>query len=302
MTVSDLLRKTQEKSFKHLFKEEFPQRIVYERDYRRIGQKYLICMAKERGISEKEVEEILDDPQTLCDVAGHDLDSLFGAVITKNDKVHGEYVYSYEHAPKDKYFYWSHRSNDKIFEEIFRSDIEIDKVALLSATSNYIKNINIQDEWLDWYCADLICYNEYIETLKLVTVQNYGLIAYVMLGSKNWFIKILGYAVSIVFFLIKWGVWLFIIGMLINVGESETWANVAAGLFLLLTIFIKFNKWKARKRVEKLLNSMNNAYAVLATPTFSWEILWKALDESRQLGAVWPGELWRLVEVRRQKN
>jgi len=56
---------------------------------------------------------------------------------------------------------------------------------------------------------------------------------------------------------------------------------------------------KERKRNAQLLEEMLAAYQVLESGVYSWEVFWAELNRTRELGAVWPGELYRLVELRK---
>ncbi len=56
---------------------------------------------------------------------------------------------------------------------------------------------------------------------------------------------------------------------------------------------------KERKKNAHLLAEMLAAYQVLESYMFSWEVFWQELNRTRELGAVWPGELYRLVELRK---
>ena len=65
-----------------------------------------------------------------------------------------------------------------------------------------------------------------------------------------------------------------------------------------LTAIRQTQRWRAQGKLARLIAEMRKAYDVLAAGTFSWQVLWSELNRTRELGAVWPGELYRLVEIK----
>lgn len=83
--------------------------------------------------------------------------------------------------------------------------------------------------------------------------------------------------------------------------STDSWGPLAGVGMTALTITYQIRRRLKRGKVLELLNSMARTYQLFETPSFSWEILWRSMDEARRLGAVWLGELWKLVELRRSK-
>jgi len=144
---------------------------------------------------------------------------------------------------------------------------------------------SMQDPLLDWMVADTICFGEVNATL-IHTGR--------MISGKHAMplsIRIM----RAVGRLIAWALWLGII----YVGFAMSpWLGAS---FIALTAVVQFAKFKAAIARAKLIDQMIGTYQALTSSTLSWAVLWDHLGKSRDHGAVWPPELYRLVELRMQK-
>lgn len=140
----------------------------------------------------------------------------------------------------------------------------------------------MQDSHMDWLIADSLCFAELNATMVHFRM---------MTGGK----QAIPMGLRLAIFAWKAAVWLI-------------WAAImAAGFFLHplvgwaligLTGISLWSKLRASKARGQLMLEMIGTYQALASSTFSWAILWDHMARSRALGAVWPPELYRLVELR----
>ena len=115
----------------------------------------------------------------------------------------------------------------------------MDRDGLHRAVAEYLKNPSIHSEFLDWYCAETVCYQEWYATVNVLRGQ-----------------------------------------------QATAWITLWSGR-------------RDRKKLAELCGAMRHVYDVLKTGVFSWEVFWLELNRTRELGAAWPGELFRLAELRR---
>lgn len=140
----------------------------------------------------------------------------------------------------------------------------------------------MQDAKTDWLVADTLCFAEVNATLIHLGMMKGGKHAnpLSMLVVKG------------LWSLIAWAVWLCIIAVGFYFSAWIGWTLVA------LTVWTQVIKIQASVRRSRLLDGMLGTYQALASSTFSWSVLWEHMADSRKLGAVWPPELYRLVELR----
>ncbi len=189
------------------------------------------------------------------------------------------------------YSQWFHRSRTALQEDM--RQLSMDKSGLCGALAEYLKEPRFHSEWLDWYFANTIVYSELLLTCDMVETAVGGAFttSFIREGGASAFA---GIFIRFVLFVIKWGIWL---AAAVALGTTVgTWGVLG---LIALTIGYLVRKYRGRAKVAAVLAAMRNAYDVFATPTFSWEIAWLELNKARELGAVWPGELYKLVEIRR---
>ena len=135
------------------------------------------------------------------------------------------------------YFLWHHRELSELNFDLVA--LRIDRDGLHSAVAAYLKSPTCHTEFLDWYCAETVCYQEWYATVNVLRGQ-----------------------------------------------QATAWIGLWAGR-------------RQRKRLAEICGAMRYVYDVLKTGVFSWEVFWLELNSTRELGAAWPGELFRLAELRR---
>lgn len=143
----------------------------------------------------------------------------------------------------------------------------------------------VQNDHADWLVADSLCFAEVNATLvhwKMMKAGKHAVPLGLRLAADGW---------SLFF----WIIWLCVIGF----GFAfNTWAGV---VLLALTTWVQYSKFRASSQRGKLMAEMLGTYQALSSSTFSWAILWEHMADSRKLGAVWPPELYRLVELRMRR-
>ena len=137
----------------------------------------------------------------------------------------------------DYFFRWHHRELSEL--EFDLQVLRMDRDGLHRAVAEYLKNPSIHSEFLDWYCAETVCYQEWYATVNVLRGQ-----------------------------------------------QATAWITLWSGR-------------RDRKKLAELCGAMRYVYDVLKTGVFSWEVFWLELNRTRELGAAWPGELFRLAELRR---
>lgn len=159
---------------------------------------------------------------------------------------------------------------------------------------NYIKPLaaqyiefppNLQDKNADWLVADTLCFAEVNATLVYMRKMKGGKQAVptgLRVGIAAWSV-------------LMWIIWVAILGFGFAVQPWLGWGLVA------VTALVQLAKWRASTARNKLLTEMLGTYQALESTTFSWAVLWDHMSRSRALGAVWPPELYRLVELRMQR-
>lgn len=261
------------------FADFAPYRIAYKYDYLRVAEKSL----KRQGTDSEAIQRTLSDAYAVCESA-HPLDNLFSCVSWRDESA------GKNNAGK---FRWRHQENNNIANQLKRDHFHVDRDTLREGVAEYLKNPALQDEWLDWYCADLLCFSELFSTIKETRIQVHGQIAYMLRGLGGSQSHLIQNAI----FLAKWAIWiLFLLYLFAQDGSTNQWFAVFCVLGTIYVQYEKFSLWRKRR---KIIDAMFRVYAVLHTSTFSWNVLWREMEDSRKLGAIWDGEFWRLVEMRK---
>lgn len=282
-----------ETGFEHF--DWMPFRAIYKDVYLRVAEKTL----QKQGSDLAKIQTILSDARSVCEVIGEPLDDLLSSVSTYSDVIHEKSVkiIKRKESPKGEgFFRWWHQTNADVLREIKKKDFGFSREQLRAATAYYIKRPEMQDDWLDWYCADLLCFMELSATVNATRIQAHGLLSYVFGLLQGWS-SILGIIGQCAVFIIKWLIWFFIIFSLYK--EDNGFGYAAIAIVLLLTAYIQCKKMLFLRKGAKTIEAMERVYAVLDTTTFSWNVLWQEMEDARKLGVIWDGELWRLVEIRK---
>ncbi len=261
------------------FADFAPYRIAYKYDYLRVVEKLLKRQESDSGA----IQRTLSDAYAVCESA-HPLDDLFSCVFW------GNAVAGKNNAGK---FRWKHQENNSIENEIKCERFHFDRDKLREGVSEYLKNPALQDEWLDWYCADLLCFTELVSTIKETRIQVHGQLAYMLRGVGG----SQSHLVQIAIFIFKWVIWLYLLFYLFE--KNDQVSDMYAIALTLGTVYVQYNKVSLWQKRSKIIEAMFRVYAVLYTPTFSWNVLWREMEDARKLGAIWDGEFWRLVEMRK---
>ncbi|MBJ88373.1 MAG: hypothetical protein CMO98_00795 [Woeseia sp.] len=187
------------------------------------------------------------------------------------------------------YTMWKHRSLADLAVDV--RALNIQRNVLAAYVSRYIDLPKMHSKYLDWYAADTLMYAEFLPAITRLGNGLYGW-NYLFPGQMSKTRMLL----RTLWTLVKWGVWTFAAFFL-----AEELGLPAVGLFVLLTASIRFSMRKQKSKVPRLSVEMRAAYDVLDKDAFSWELLWGELQRTRELGAAWPSELYRLVEMRKNK-
>ncbi|MDD3020393.1 MAG: hypothetical protein PHX61_05355 [Alphaproteobacteria bacterium] len=260
-----------------------PYRLAHKHDYLRVAKKYL----ERKAIDPEGKRCILSDAYHICETTPP-LDKIFGCAYWPIKKEKGNYISTPEA------YCWQHRN--KVFLEDalkrWHTDADFNRDELREGVAEYIRDPDLQDDWLDWYCADLLCFMELFSTIKDTRIQVHGQLAHMFQnvgGSQS-------HLIQMVIFIFKWAVWLFYLVWIFEKGDEVAYATVT--VLMLGTIYVQYVKLSLWRKRSKIIEAMYRVYAVLQTPTFSWNVLWREMEDARKLGAIWDGEFWRLVEMR----
>lgn len=74
---------------------------------------------------------------------------------------------------------------------------------------------------------------------------------------------------------------------------------VAFGAWLIATVDFWSNNRALSRKASKVCAEVYRCYVVTETGSFSWDVLRDELRRIGELGAVWDGALYKLVEARR---
>lgn len=178
---------------------------------------------------------------------------------------------------------WQHGSPVLQPESLYALDV--DRMTLRQWASEYIENLPlIHRRELDWLIVDVLMLSEIsafaasLNPIKSIQDQ----IARRRLG-----------VVAALWTVFKWGIAVFaLVGALI--ADLPGLAMLVFGLIVLR----QGQLWWRNRKTAGLLLSMTGAYAAIGSWSTSWTNLWELLRKSRDLGAVWDPEVYRIVELR----
>jgi hypothetical protein len=177
---------------------------------------------------------------------------------------------------------WRHFDPFRERESLF--SIEYDRSDLRSGAANYIEKLKaIHCRELDWLVVDVLMYAE-ISAFALTLNPLQSLDA----TPRRWFLTL-----RFTWGLLKW----LALAALILLAISFELPLLAWGMATIGLVWQGL-KWRQKFRMNTMLRSMFVAYAAAASSSLSWTILWELLGKSRELGAYWDPEVYRLVELR----
>lgn len=152
------------------------------------------------------------------------------------------------------------------------------------ATHGYLQRDWLHHEALDWLLADAMAFGEINATFKTLSPHRF----YFQAGEPVFWLM----GVVLLFRLLMWAAWLFVLIMLY--AESQ----LMAAILVTVTIAYQFAHRRGVKKVATLLAAMEDTYGGLDVCPPSWRNLYALMEKSRDLGAKWPTQLYRLVEKR----
>ena len=175
---------------------------------------------------------------------------------------------------------WHHAANS----ELTAGQDRVHTADVAEAARSYMTLDWLQDETLDWLLADAMAFGEVNATFKSLSPNRFyydreRLIAWRLV-------------LSIIFRLILWGAWLLLFVMLFS--EERVWSFVLVGI----TGIYQFPKIRRQSKIALMLNSMTAVYDGLDAVPPSWRNVYAMMEKSRDLGAKWPTQMYRLVERR----
>ena len=249
-----------------------PHRQIYADVYADIAKKVL---------SEPETDEFEDSD--ALDM----LDNLFGSVFWRwHESFQGA-----EGEPNRWYKAWAHRIDIQRNNDLCYLEIEVGN--LRDGIAYYLEHPEFRTAWLDWYCADVLTYCEYQETIKL-NQPVAGLLSTVWIWQGGWS-AVRGFALKLLFKTVKWVVWA-ALGFLIFEFLGK-WLLLAFIAITGLRLFLKFRRYRT---INALIEVARTTYHTFDTETFSWDVALTHMQRVRQHSTEdWTGELYRLVESRR---
>lgn len=232
--------------------------------------------AQKRKLDEYATEDLLSEAAEI-------VEDLFMAITWET--VEGDIIKS-----TDPVTAWRHRTVNDV-ESDWRY-MHFSRADLQNAAERYMEISWIHCRELDWFIVDALVYAECQATLDFFRSRMMPLSRYISkkAGSIKWQISS-GVWRSIVF-LVKWLLWL---GVLVVAFEFSSFAVI---IWIGVTVFWQWRKWKAQKKLDDVMAAMIGTYAALSTISQSWQVVWEELKKSRDAGAVWDGIVYRLVEER----
>jgi len=163
---------------------------------------------------------------------------------------------------------------------------------MINAAERYMEMPWIHCRELDWLILNMLVYAELQATLDSFRVNSMFLFSYVSKKAGDTKFNILMTILKSVAFLVKWSIWLAIIFVSVEI------SSFATGILAAITVFWQWKKWKVRQKINNVMSEMIRTYSSLSTISQSWLVVWEQLKKSRDVGAVWDGIVYRLVEER----
>jgi len=219
----------------------------------------------------------------LIDEAAEIIDDLFMSITV--EKVEGDVIKS-----SDPVTYWRHRVASDM--ESDWQNMQFSRADLQNAAERYLDRPWLHCRKLDWFIVNVLIYAEYQATLEFFSIRTMPFSRYISkkMGSIKW--QISSEIWRTIVFLVKWLIWLGVIVL------TFQFAPVGPVVWTGITVLWQWRKWKAQKKINDIMTSMIATYSTLGTISQSWQVVWDELKKSRDIGAVWDGIVYRLVEER----
>ena len=150
------------------------------------------------------------------------------------------------------------------------------------AARGYMQRDWLRDEALDWLLADAIAFGEVNSTFKTMSPTRF----YYRDGEPV--VWLMGLA--ILGRLLMWAVWLVALFMI------YTDSQIMAAVMVATTIGYQYAKRKRLQKINTLLDSLLTTYDALDACPPSWRNVYALMEKSRDVGAKWPTQLYRLIE------
>jgi len=184
---------------------------------------------------------------------------------------------------------WRHRTAPDIETDL--AYLEIDRLGILVALSDYLADTSLRTQEIDWLFLNLLTYAEYVATVAEIRKKFMGIDEYVKslhppqgdhvpsiskLASRPWRTLFASGAT--------------VLSLLVH----PALAACVGAIF----VYGHTKRKKAIEKIDALLSAMLGAYASFNTVDLSWSHVSRVLDESRRAGAVWDASLFKLAEAR----
>ncbi|SFN14918.1 hypothetical protein [Dokdonella immobilis] len=182
---------------------------------------------------------------------------------------------------------WRHFHPSREPESLY--SVEYHRDSLRSSAAHYIEHLRgIHRREFDWLIVNVLMYAEI--SAYAAVLNPIGSMA--SSPEKRWLI-----ALRWIWRALKWLI--FVAILFAALAFNSSWL---AGSAIALAVVVQGLKWRQRYRAAKTLQSMLTAYASVGSWTLSWAVVWELLSKSRNLGAYWDPEVYRLVELRMKSD
>lgn len=192
-------------------------------------------------------------------------------------------------------------SNDSVEEWHSRDDHQIehdwkylgmDRNILMLEFETYLETPWMHDKELDWLFLNSMTYNEYLGALD---AYRSGVMSFSEYINKKSGKKELNSTdgKKLLLSLVGWVVWFAAAYGLYQAHPLAALLPIAASAWWFR------RKHQAHKKIDDMLHAMKISYMSFETISQSWEIVWQQLEASREKGAIWSGQVYRLVEDRK---
>lgn len=173
---------------------------------------------------------------------------------------------------------WRHASGTDLHFGVDR----VITAEVASAARVYLQFKWAKVEVLDWLLADAMVFGEVNASYKNLSPMRF----YFSRGEPVIWMMALGF----LFRVVLWGAW--VVGLFVLYGES----HLLAAVLVLATIAYQYVRRSRVQSVAKMLAAMSDVYGALDSCPPSWRNVYALMEKSRDLGAKWPTQLYRLVE------
>ena len=228
-------------------------------------------------------------------VAMEILDSLFASIYWDDNRLKDNHLGGYVNDFGHRYRRWHHRGQRNLSEDL--SALEVDQIDLLSGVANYVEHPELHSKYLDWYCADTLTYvtcYQAIEDVQPYLVGFSGVMANASGGAWPWIARFWRFLWSGA----KWIMWLAILFFVYEwLNDPEDLMAISA--IVILTSLRQYQLRRGQSKIREMVSQMFIAYEALRSDMLSWDVYWRELNRTRELGVIWPGELYKLVEMKK---